>query len=432
MLKSFYHIVMRKNLIIKEKTFEIIISNNSRTEDSEQNLSKSVINCHFRDNNNSFSYNDNLLENYDIIQYKNFKLPRLELNNEYNFDKYKKCFDILFNKISINYYLTKHCLHNILEISNNLKNKKNENLITHPKGIMGSIINKKIYYLKDNDYIYKQNENINSKNNESSQNNIEIKNEMEIISNEKINNNSSYSKRLINQPKYTRRIFHLKMYDKNKNLIKKKRGRISSKKEIIHIHSALDEDNVLRKIQVHFLTFLVSFTNDYIDTIFPNLKKYQILHFRHINYQFKKTINHQSIEKMKNLTIGEILQKQASPKNKTCVHNINEIIYNKLCEKCPYLRKNYFNKLFKQFFLEYYYNKRDQKIIVNGMKVNLSTKTRGFNSLIQKNIKFKDKFINIATYFFINNSEEKVKDSIQNGNENDKEFLIEKPFFIIY
>ena len=51
MLKSFYHIVMRKNLIIKEKTFEIIISNNSRNEDSEQNLSKSIINCHFRDNN---------------------------------------------------------------------------------------------------------------------------------------------------------------------------------------------------------------------------------------------------------------------------------------------------------------------------------------------------------------------------------------------
>ena len=199
------------------------------------------------------------------------------------------------------------------------------------------------------------------------------------------------------------------------------------------MHSALDDDNILRKIQVHFLTFLVSFTNDYINALFPNMDKKNLLYFRHIDYKLKKTINHNSIEKIKKLKIGEILQRDASPKNKTCGSNINKIIYNKLCEKCPNLKYNYFNKIFKEFFIEYYYNKNERFILINGVKVILSNKTNTFNDLIQKNIQFNLKFRQIASYFYTNSILEDKNNKKKYEEDNGvKEKNMEKnTFFVI-
>ena len=57
----------------------------------------------------------------------------------------------------------------------------------------------------------------------------------------------------------------IKMLPKNK-----KRGR-KPKKQNKRIHNALDQDNIIRKIQVHFLSFIIFFCNDLIQTIFPDL-----------------------------------------------------------------------------------------------------------------------------------------------------------------
>ena len=43
--------------------------------------------------------------------------------------------------------------------------------------------------------------------------------------NKKENNTNIEKTKELNKPKYIRRIFNLKLYDKNKNLINKKRGR---------------------------------------------------------------------------------------------------------------------------------------------------------------------------------------------------------------
>ena len=220
-------------------------------------------------------------------------------------------------------------------------------------------------------------------------------------------------------------MFNLKVYDNNKILVHKKRGRTSKKKNSRHIHSALDDDNILRKIQVHFLTFLVTFTNDYLDAISINNNKKNKYYFKQIDYNLKKTINHDSIEKMKSSTIGQILQNKASPKHKKCEDNINQIIYNNLCEKYPDIKENYFNKLFKEFFIEFYYNKSDNPIIVNGIKVNLSIKTNNFNKLLQKNINYSIKYKNVAAYFYLDIKKEeiKLKKHLIDGRE--------KPFFIV-
>ena len=410
------------------------MSINSKTDESEQDLSKSIsssINSSMNEDN--YEYNkplpcsENLLDKYEIIQYKNIKMPRLKFENEYKFDKYKNLFNELLQKINFDFYLTKDFIQKIklYDIQSIKINSNKSSSITNKNNNNNKEIDiKQLADESNNIDIYEENKKIN-------------KNKLDIFinisdlkkpKNDKIKSNISIKE----NNKCFKKLFNLKIYDKNKTLICKKRGRKSFKKANSHTHSALDDDNILRKIQVHFLTFLVSFTNDYIDSIFPNINKKSIPHFRQIDYKVKRTINHKSIEEMKSLTIGEILKKQASPKNKTCVNNINELIYNKLCEQFPNIKQNYFNILFKKFFIEYYYNKNDNIIILNGYKINLSIKTKSFNYLIKKNINYSEKFRNIASYFYMKNDDEnEEKNEKLNKNEEEQNNLKQKPFFII-
>ena len=410
------------------------MSINSKTDESEQDLSKSIsssINSSMNEDN--YEYNkplpcsENLLDKYEIIQYKNIKMPRLKFENEYKFDKYKNLFNELLQKINFDFYLTKDFIQKIklYDIQSIKSNSNKSSSITNKNNNSNKEIDiKQLADESNNIDIYEENKKIN-------------KNKLDIFinisdlkkpKNDKIKSNISIKE----NNKCFKKLFNLKIYDKNKTLICKKRGRKSFKKANSHTHSALDDDNILRKIQVHFLTFLVSFTNDYIDSIFPNINKKSIPHFRQIDYKVKRTINHKSIEEMKSLTIGEILKKQASPKNKTCVNNINELIYNKLCEQFPNIKQNYFNILFKKFFIEYYYNKNDNIIILNGYKINLSIKTKSFNYLIKKNINYSEKFRNIASYFYMKNDDEnEEKNEKLNKNEDEQNNLKQKPFFII-
>ena len=370
------------------------------------------------ESNNLIPNNENLLDNYNIIQYKNIKIPRISFKNKYFFDEFKKPFHDLIKKINMNYII-------------------NKNFIGYNAQIIDQtpIINN----INQNQQIYKNNNPIDN-NIEKSELIIEIKNEQEEINSnidnsddnhekniEKLNNNDEKN---FGGPKNIRKLFKLKYYDKNQNLIHKKRGKKPLYKRKEHIHTALDNDNILRKIQVHFLTFLVCFTNDYIDSIFKNVHKKNIPHFRNFDYGIKKIINQEAIEKMKYSTVGEILQKQASRKNKSCAININQITYYKLCQLYPELKYIYFNKLFKEFFIEYYYNKNKRVIILNGVYINLSIRTQGFNTLIKENINFSEKFRNIASCFY-NNIKKEENDEDKNITEIKQNDIIQKPLFII-
>lgn len=364
------------------------------------------------DYKNTVPCNCNLLDNYDILQYKDIKMPKLKLINAFNLNKYKKPFNEVFQKIKYDYALTQYFFDKFFRYSNiEFKKMNTSENFAFFEDSKSPIINHGIFVLSElenRDIITYINDNQNDKN-------YKI---------EKIN-----EKFLLGKFKSIRKLFKLKKYDKNKILIHKKRGRVALKKKTRHIHSALDDDNVLRKIQVHFYTFLVSFTNDYIDSLSNNIDKKDVFHFKQIDYQIKKTINHTSIEKMKSSNIGEILQQQVSPKNKTCQKNINEIIFRNLCQQFPEIKQNYFNKLFKEFFIEYYYNKSDNTSI-NGIKINLSNKTKNFNKLIQKNINHSNRFRNVAAYFYLDKQVEKDYKKEEKRNREGKN-NIEKPFFII-
>ena len=190
--------------------------------------------------------------------------------------------------------------------------------------------------------------------------------------------------------------------ENNKKKDKKKRGRKSlklGKKQ----HSAFDQDNIIRKIQVHFLSFIIDFTNDIIRAVFKDNKN---IFFKSINYEFKKTVNHSYIQKLYAKTIGDIVQVAASSKNKKFVKNINQIVYDKLCNIDIF--KKLFSISYLYMFNKYYYlNKRE--IDFFGYKVNLSQRTKLFMDLLEKNKESAEYIKKIAEDFFSN----KTKDSNQ-------------------
>ena len=187
----------------------------------------------------------------------------------------------------------------------------------------------------------------------------------------------------------------------NYNIIRKipknkKRGR-KPQKESKRLHNALDQDNIIRKIQVHFLTFITYFCNDLIQAILPNNKD---LNFKNINYELKKTVNHAYIEKLKSKNIGDILQLKASPKNKKFDSNINKITFDKICCINPFLKK-FFEISYLNMFNSYYIN-NERELEVEGHNIKLSPKTRLFIDLIEKNKSSEKKIKEVAEQYFIN------------------------------
>ena len=192
--------------------------------------------------------------------------------------------------------------------------------------------------------------------------------------------------------------FDLNNNDKKENM-NKKRGRkpkTIGKKQ----HSAFDQDNIIRKIQVHYISFIIDFTNEIIQFIYKNNKA---MYFKSINYEFKKTVNHSYIQKLFSKNIGEIVKLRASPKNKKFDENVNQIIYDKLCNI------EIFAKLFSMSYLEmfnkfYYQNKRE--IDIFGNKINISQKTKLFNDLLEKNKESAEKIKQIAEEYFCNKNKD--------------------------
>ena len=101
---------------------------------------------------------------------------------------------------------------------------------------------------------------------------------------------SDISEKYVNKP-----LFSVSKYSFNDKLKRHlKRGRKGSNNNK-RIHGASDDDNVMRKIQVHFLSFIINFVNDIIRT-FVNKN---VPLFKNFDYKIKKIVNRKSVENVK-------------------------------------------------------------------------------------------------------------------------------------
>ena len=174
----------------------------------------------------------------------------------------------------------------------------------------------------------------------------------------------------------------------------KKRGRKKSLNDINNsnkpkrkIHCKTDDDNVLIKIQAHFLRFVINITNDILEQYF-SAKKNNI-YFKQINYDDKKNITIDHISKLKSSSIGDILQKKISPKYRKYDKYYNKSFYIKLLDKINQNESlNWLNDFFNMNYLELFksyktYKKSD--FFIQGKKINFSKKTKLFCDLLEKN-----------------------------------------------
>jgi hypothetical protein len=190
-----------------------------------------------------------------------------------------------------------------------------------------------------------------------------------------------------------------------KTMLYRKRGRKeknnTSKKMKKKPHGPGDFDNIQRKIQVHFITFLIKLANDIIKTILGNKAKYS---FRDIKYDIKKIVNHDYVEYLKKVNYSDILQMVISPKNKKYDENSNKKLYKKLIEESD-LFKKIFDKEYLYIMQKYYLELKgnETEIDFDGIKIKLSNKTKPFPHLLQKNESEKNKFNNVAKDVYFSN-----------------------------
>lgn len=147
-------------------------------------------------------------------------------------------------------------------------------------------------------------------------------------------------------------------------------------------HGKLAKDNIKRKIQVHYLTFLRNLLNQIINELLYNNETKNI-QFGRLNYNFTKEITKNSFDLLKNTSIGDIFKNNLSPKFRK--KNLNIDVYNKITQKSEIIKK-ILDKLYLEFFNVYYLN---QKII------NLSEYGLNKNIILSENIGFYKDLIKI-------------------------------------
>ena len=163
-----------------------------------------------------------------------------------------------------------------------------------------------------------------------------------------------------------------------KVFLNQKRGRKAKegrKKLNQKIHGSTDFDNIQRKIQVNFITFLIRLGNDALKSIFGKKTKF---HFKDVKYELKKIVNHNYIEHLKQCNYSDIIKMKISPKNKRFGEDENLKTFTEICKYSDKLKK-LFDKNYLYLFQKYYCNlKNEDNIDLDGIKINLSPKTKTF------------------------------------------------------
>ena len=154
--------------------------------------------------------------------------------------------------------------------------------------------------------------------------------------------------------------------DKNENNLRKKRGRKPFKDRNNKCHDKYSEDNIIRKIQVNYINFLVKFVNELLKTIGR-----EDLSFIQLNYNFKKLNSKGHRHVLNSKTLREVFSIDKSPKNKKKNKDYNAKICQIIEKECKDISENILSRNFLYFFDKIFYK--------NNKKINM--KEFGFDDL---------------------------------------------------
>ena len=169
---------------------------------------------------------------------------------------------------------------------------------------------------------------------------------------------------------------------------KRKRGKQKSedankKEKSTRIHDKNCSDNVFRKLQNHFISFILSFLN----CVLTNLNYEENKRFLKLDYNFKKKINKANVESLKNKTLGDIISNKISRKYKYKRKDFNK----QLCDEIKLsdsVLKNILSDNYLLFFKKIYY-KSINKISLEEYGLNkeiiLPKKVKMYKDLLKDN-----------------------------------------------
>ena len=158
----------------------------------------------------------------------------------------------------------------------------------------------------------------------------------------------------------------------------KKRGRQTNLKEEKKTHDKFSDDNILRKIQVHFISFIILFLNDILRSFGIREK------FLKLDYKFKKDVNKKKVAELKKKNIGEIVSNKISTKYKMD-ENTNSNLYEYL--KTNEVLAKIFDINYMTLFKMYYMKKEktaDLRIFGIEKEISLSKKTETFHEFLEE------------------------------------------------
>lgn len=191
-------------------------------------------------------------------------------------------------------------------------------------------------------------------------------------------------------------------------VLKKKRGRkpLEGKKDK-NQHSFRDVDNVHRKIQVNFFTFIINLVNDSIKILIDSRTKSR---FKQIDYEVKRLINFKNFEEIKKEKLSDILKRNISSKYRKYDEDYNKKLLKRFCGLSELFTK-FCEQTFMEIFKKYYFCNQIniKEIVFEGKIIKLSKKTKGFYSLIKENESLKNVLVEIVNRFYFYNDEEEKK-----------------------
>jgi hypothetical protein len=158
----------------------------------------------------------------------------------------------------------------------------------------------------------------------------------------------------------------------------KKRGRKTNLKKERKTHDKFSADNILRKIQVHFISFIVFFLNDILRSFAIKER------FLKLDYKFINDVKKQNFAELKNKNIGDIISNKISTKYKKD-ENTNINLYELL--KSNKVLGKIFNIKYIDFFEKYYMKKEktvDLRKFGKEEEITLSNKTKTYYEFLEK------------------------------------------------
>jgi hypothetical protein len=147
---------------------------------------------------------------------------------------------------------------------------------------------------------------------------------------------------------------------------------------------------------------VINFLNDSIKEFYKNKR----INFKKFNHADKSNSTYEHVNALKNCTINNLLENlKISNKYKKFDEDFNKKNKEKL------IQNSWFQKLFEMKYttlFNYYFNdnKPLNEMILFEKKIILTSKTKSFYDLTEKNKEYKNEFIELAQRFYNNDEEE--------------------------